>query len=172
MYLDKRILTYIHHYSIIWSIFTALKMPCALLFVPSPPIPNFWQLLIFSLSHNYAHNYFLPLSFWYQPFSGIECVPSPYPHNILVFSIYSNPTYHVFLKTWGPHWLYYECGIYSCKSDIALLIVHICNFYAYLSYFVNWILHSEYRSPHYLVTMQKQTHFLCTEQNLKHSGWL
>ena len=44
--LDKCIITYIHHYSIIWHIFTALKVLCA----PSlRPCPSPWQPLIFLL---------------------------------------------------------------------------------------------------------------------------
>ena len=45
---EKCIMTCIHHYGIIQSVFTALKILCALLFIPPPPTnTNLWQPLLF-----------------------------------------------------------------------------------------------------------------------------
>ena len=50
MGLDKCIMTCTHHYGIIQSIFTALKVLCALPIHSSPSPPNLWQPMIFLLS--------------------------------------------------------------------------------------------------------------------------
>lgn len=47
-FLDKCIVTCIHHYSITWNSFTALKIACALP-IHHSFLPNFWQPLVFLL---------------------------------------------------------------------------------------------------------------------------